>query len=522
MPRRNRLSCPFVPCLEGRVLLAARAPKDDAFEDNDSVGTRSQLGVLADSVRTYAGKLYDADWFGFQTLSVGTANDFVQVKFRNSKGNVDVQLTTTLGTVIRSSTTTTDVELISLQGLAAGSYAIRIFGVDGAVNPSYSLTIDSPAHPPLPSDDTLDSGTGNDTRSTASVLTGTDPVSVTNLVNNDDDWFSFQTTAKGTAANLVQIGFDHSRGDLTLGLYNSRGRLLKESKTLANFEAIAMTGMAAGTYYVRVSKAGDQYNSSYDLSITPPNGVDGEHTLYVNFDGASMTFQNLETWNQGQWTSNWDGTINTDEIYDSIDPARNGINVNAWYGSASNRESNIAAILDLLQADLAPFGIQVVRHFGLAVENVFATTIFVGRSSHDLHIAASIDAGNHDRTDIAFVTHESWETDARLVLATADVILHEAGHTFGLYHVNTGNDAETMGMRYSIPDFDLWPQDTGFLDKFYDRKAGHGPPGQQNSFQYMLSTFGGASASNPVAAGSVFDLATIRSGVTEEEFQLVS
>lgn len=72
----------------------------------------------------------------------------------------------------------------------------------------------------------------------------------------------------------------------------------------------------------------------------------------------------------------------------------------------------------------------------------------------------------------------------------ADVALHEAGHTFGLYHVLTGNTLESMGRRYNTPQ-SSWVANTAFLNQTFSIFPGHGPSGTQNSFQYMRSVFGG-------------------------------
>ncbi len=43
-----------------------------------------------------------------------------------------------------------------------------------------------------------------------------------------------------------------------------------------------------------------------------------------------------------------------------------------------------------------------------------------------------------------------------------------------------------MGLRYNTPSTS-WVRDTAFLDITYQRLDGHGPPGTQNSYQYMLT-----------------------------------
>lgn len=131
----------------------------------------------------------------------------------------------------------------------------------------------------------------------------------------------------------------------------------------------------------------------------------------------------------------------------------------------------------------------MVRRTGLAVENTFSTTVFIGQSTvtANAHIACSIDDGNIDKTDVAFVGEE-YPDDNGYAIKLADVILHEAGHTFGLYHVASGNDTESMGLRYNTPS-SLWTQDTSFRDQAYRVIEDHGPDIMQNSHRYMLQTF---------------------------------
>ena len=49
------------------------------------------------------------------------------------------------GTVLATSAGVTDTEQISLAGLAAGTYFVKVYGFAGATNPGYSLAVSGPA-----------------------------------------------------------------------------------------------------------------------------------------------------------------------------------------------------------------------------------------------------------------------------------------------------------------------------------------------------------------------------------------
>jgi hypothetical protein len=212
--------------------------------------------------------------------------------------------------------------------------------------------------------------------------------------------------------------------------------------------------------------------------------------LYLAFDGYSISRADLQRWAGDEWS----------DVISRFDPEGDGIRIlpvgqgspqHEWPTSA-NREPIIDRIMRLVQIDVAPFGITVERLRGPVVEGMGQTTIFVGRStlpSRFYHVANEIDAGNHNRTDIAFVGNEWWGSDDRTALAMADVVIHEAGHTWGLYHVESDFNHETMGLRYSTPQ-SFWLQDTGFLNRTFTVRPGHGPSGTQNSYRVLVDTFG--------------------------------
>jgi len=339
-----------------------------------------------------------------------------------------------------------------------------------------------------------DNSENNDTRATARAL-GT-LSSVTTLTNrrmlDAADWYSFRTTRAGTASDFVQITFTHALGDLDIQLYNANGTRLATADGSGNSERISLNGRAAGTYFVRAYGYQGAHNPNYTLTIDPPTGGgNAGRTLFLNFDGANITANQLAQWSAGDWDPA------------DLDTGNNGILVQPFLSGRGDRNQVINQLIQHVQQDLQPFNITVQRTTGLAVTGQGASTIFLGETPNDsvTHQACDVDIGNINRTDIAFVSNEDWGSTANTALAMADVTLHEAGHTWGLWHTQLTIDPNTnlyypdsMGLRYSAPQ-SQWLRNTAYLNRtfqaYVDNGFPHGP-GPQNAFQKMVSLFGTA------------------------------
>ncbi|MDR1290119.1 MAG: fibronectin type III domain-containing protein, partial [Planctomycetaceae bacterium] len=139
---------------------------DDDYEDNDSFDIvdavaldseadhTSYLGVIEAEKTINDLMLVDGnDYFKFEITQNGTSDSYVQIIFENSAGDIDLQLFDGNRSFIRSSSTTANVETISLDGLAAGTYYARIYSYRGASNPNYTLKIAPPITPTVPPND---------------------------------------------------------------------------------------------------------------------------------------------------------------------------------------------------------------------------------------------------------------------------------------------------------------------------------------------------------------------------------
>jgi hypothetical protein len=118
---------------------------DDSYENNDTFGSAFNLGTLSAN-RTVSGlKMADlGDWFRFTTVAPGTSTNSVSISFTNSQGNLQLALFNASGGQLAASLSTGNKETVSLDGRAAGTYYVRVYGNAGAHNPNYSLSIVAP------------------------------------------------------------------------------------------------------------------------------------------------------------------------------------------------------------------------------------------------------------------------------------------------------------------------------------------------------------------------------------------
>jgi hypothetical protein len=130
---------------------------DDVREQNDTLRTAQELGRISGVVTLDSLGLVDAnDWYRFTISAKGTAKNKVTISFDKSQGNLDLQLYSVSGQKLRSSTGNGNTETVSLNGLKPGTYYIRVYGKGGAINPSYTMTINAPTNPAKPSASAVD------------------------------------------------------------------------------------------------------------------------------------------------------------------------------------------------------------------------------------------------------------------------------------------------------------------------------------------------------------------------------
>lgn len=336
---------------------------------------------------------------------------------------------------------------------------------------------------------------------------------------NEVDYFRFTPPASGFYALSASGKLDSMVAVYT---YGTSGKLLGYAD---NYYASATERMkvyleSGRTYVMAISNYLTYTHGSYTWKIDA-TGTDNPirnndaRILYLNFDGATLKAADLRTWD-----NDWDYGSAAE-----FDPKNNGVTVKRFLSSRSDRETIISNIVNYVQQDMAPFGVRVVRLAAgsSAVDGDRASTIFVGSSTlqdlsasdpnRDLfHVACDIDLGNNNLTDIAFVYDEDWGSASATALAVADVVLHEAGHTYGLFHVKSGSSMETMGLRYSNSNEDYWVNNSRYVNRSFSHREFSG---SQDSYQEMAAAFG-VRSDQPTVPADV-SLASLR----REEFLLV-
>lgn len=280
----------YAPCelerLEGRQLLSTVGP-DDKFEDNDlpvtvvrapqGAANSPNLGVVSGQkiIRQLA-MVDSGDYYRFRTSYAGTAADSVKLNFGNANGNLDMQLIGAGGkAVLRSSLGNSGTETISLNGLAAGTYFIKVFGKNGQTNSVYRLTFQGPTAPPPPPPPTDDAYEDNDTivqvkaRGTGDNSPNLGYFSartVSGLILHDTyDIYSFTVSSTLGSNAFVKV---NASVPMDMVLYNSAGTPIRSSEAYLGVFQINLAGLIADRYYVQVTHYALGTEGTFNYSLT--------------------------------------------------------------------------------------------------------------------------------------------------------------------------------------------------------------------------------------------------------------
>lgn len=136
---------PTPDAYEPNETLAEVRSKPPGAQNSPNLGTVLQRRTIRNLSMTDAN-----DWYAFKMDKVGTGGDYVRVESPwLRQGNLSLELYNSAGTLLRSSALSYNWEEVSLNGLAAGSYFVRVVRGGSTNNPEYWLTI-QPNGPPPP------------------------------------------------------------------------------------------------------------------------------------------------------------------------------------------------------------------------------------------------------------------------------------------------------------------------------------------------------------------------------------
>ncbi|TVU54444.1 MAG: T9SS C-terminal target domain-containing protein [Arthrospira sp. PLM2.Bin9] len=281
----------------------------DEFEPNDSLETATDLGLLSElnvwgNLSLHDG---DLDWFKFAIADTGRADDHVLIISMGFYDDLDAPVTyldpnlnlalyDAEGVLLDISVNNYDEPMISLEGLEAGTYHVKVYGDPGSTNPNYSLNITTPW------DRTPDEFEPNDSLETATdlgLLSEWNYWSGLSIHPEDSDWFNFAIAENGRYGNWVSINSWYDE-NLNLSLYDAEGVLINTSSS-DDGEGISLEGLEAGTYHIQVYGDDEDTSSSYsfwidapwDITITPDE-FEANDTIEIATDFNLLSEGNLE------------------------------------------------------------------------------------------------------------------------------------------------------------------------------------------------------------------------------------
>ncbi len=214
----------------------------------------------------------DVDYYQFKLSNMGLRGDGVSIGFENSVGDLDLRLIDAKGNVVAESAGTGNVETISFNGVAAGTYYLEVKAAYNAVN---EYTMDW-------------SFTSNKVE--ADWLETREPYSITGSVDlvglsisaagagvTQEDTFHLTLEQNGSAASKIR--FSNYRSDwsgLKYVVKDADGIVLSGIGS-----EISLDGLDAGEYTLTVDTPVASSYSAYDISVSLPESATTKWTYMV-------------------------------------------------------------------------------------------------------------------------------------------------------------------------------------------------------------------------------------------------
>ncbi|MDR2171968.1 MAG: fibronectin type III domain-containing protein [Planctomycetaceae bacterium] len=234
-------------------------PAEDNYENNNTIETAYNLGAITQLITIENLALLDeADFYKIELTTKGDKIGYVRIDFDHSLGDLELQLFNSSKKSVKSVATTGNAEQFNLNGLAAGTYYIKVYGYRQSTNPSYSLTINPPA---------------------ASVVTPQPPAAPSGLTATKNE-------------NTVTLNWNAVTGATSYNVYRQDGQ---------NWSLI---GSANGTSYSVSDLTDGTYN--FAVAAVSNNGVSEKTTTSITLVSPPLSPSGLTaTKNENTVTLNW-------------------------------------------------------------------------------------------------------------------------------------------------------------------------------------------------------------------------
>ena len=233
--------------------------------DNDSMVTAALLPETGTKLTIDSAS--DADWFKFTLDATGRSSSYIGIDFKQWAGDLDLYLYDADGNLLDYAKSVTDNERISLKGLAAGDYYVKVVGYEENVN-EYKLAYSLPE--PIVLHDAYENG---DTKAHSYHLGRlSEQITLNAAISraDDQDYYMFQLPKKGLTCDTITLTYDDDVGDLDLYLYGSNGStlLVSSMNSEGGKEQVSLAGMKHGVYYVAVkAKNGGVGNYQLEFNV---------------------------------------------------------------------------------------------------------------------------------------------------------------------------------------------------------------------------------------------------------------
>jgi hypothetical protein len=268
---------------------AGEGPEDkqcpDRFENNDTAGEAAQAAIRNYDRLTMcaSGGTDDKDYYRIYVPQDSQLS--ADLAFTHDEGDIDMRLyegTSASGTPVATSTTDTDGESLSMSSFSTGrDYLLEVVG-DTSTSGSdfrtmYGMNL-SLNFSGTCTDDTFAQGAGNHNPLNAASLNVEDydagyDLKICEDPNNPssglEDWFTFTTGSQDDA--LLSLDHKATQGEIEMELIDEAtgGTVATSSAKYGstdNVQEIDVSGLAAGTYNLRIASAtGSPIRNEYDL-----------------------------------------------------------------------------------------------------------------------------------------------------------------------------------------------------------------------------------------------------------------